>query len=94
MAKAPADIRSLARAHTETAINTLVGIMRDRKAPPSARVAAATALTDRGWGKPLQTEIRLNAGKLSELTDQEIIARLDELTDKTIDNTEQSDTKH
>ena len=94
MAKAPSDIRSLARAHTETALRTLASIVTQKAAPASARVAAATALLDRGWGKPLQTEIRLNAGKLSELTDQEIIARLDELTDKSIDKTEQSDTKH
>lgn len=54
MAKASAEIRSLARAHTETAIRTLAGIMRERKAPAAARVAAASALLDRGWGKPTQ----------------------------------------
>lgn len=54
MARAPADIRSLARAHTPTAISTLAGIMRQPKAPASARVAAAEALLNRGWGKPSQ----------------------------------------
>ncbi len=54
MAKATAEIRSLARAHTETAINALVGIMNQKKAPPAARVSAANALLDRGWGKPTQ----------------------------------------
>jgi len=54
MAKAPTEIRSLARSHTETAIRTLAGIMRQPKAPASARVAAAEALLDRGWGKPKQ----------------------------------------
>ena len=54
MAKAPTQIRSLARSHTEKAIRTLVGIMNQRKAPPAARVAAANALLDRGWGKPGQ----------------------------------------
>ena len=54
MAKAPTDIRSLARSHTETAINTLKGIMQQSDAPPAARVAAACALLDRGWGKPSQ----------------------------------------
>lgn len=54
MAKAPTDIRSLARAHTETAVRTLAGIMRQAKAPPAARVAAAQALLDRGWGKASQ----------------------------------------
>jgi len=28
--------------------------MNQRKAPPAARVAAANALLDRGWGKPGQ----------------------------------------
>ena len=54
MAKAKTDIRSLARSHTESAINTLKGIMNQTKAPAAARVAAATALLDRGWGKPKQ----------------------------------------
>lgn len=52
MAKAPTDIRSLARAHTKSAIKTLQGIMNEPKANASARVAAAQALLDRGWGKP------------------------------------------
>jgi hypothetical protein len=52
--KTPLDIRSLARAHTETAVRALAGIMRQAKAPAAARVAAASALLDRGWGKPAQ----------------------------------------
>ena len=54
MAKAPTQIRSLARSHTETAVNVLVGIMQEPKAPPAARVSAAQVLLDRGWGKPAQ----------------------------------------
>lgn len=54
MAKTPTDIRSLARAHTETALKTLAGIMEQPDAPPAARVAAANSLLDRGWGKPVQ----------------------------------------
>lgn len=52
--KAPARVIELARAHTGTAIETLVQIMSASKAPPSSRVAAAQALLDRGWGKPAQ----------------------------------------
>jgi hypothetical protein len=48
---APANIRSLARAHTELALRTLTGIASSGK-NESARVAAATALLDRGWGRP------------------------------------------
>src|SRR5215469_14109531 len=55
MAVAPTEIRTLARSYTKAAINTLVGIMRQPKAPPAARVMAANALLDRGWGKAPQT---------------------------------------
>ena len=54
MAKAPSQIKSLARSHTESALKVLSGIMNQADAPPAARVAAATALLDRGWGKPSQ----------------------------------------
>jgi hypothetical protein len=54
MAKAVTEIRSLARSHTRTALNVLVAVMRNTKATPPARVAAANALLDRGWGKPTQ----------------------------------------
>lgn len=55
MAKAPTQIRSLARQHTESALKVLAGIMNQEAAPHAARVSAATALLDRGWGKPTQT---------------------------------------
>jgi hypothetical protein len=45
------EIRSIARSHTRTAINVLVGIMRSKDATPAARVSAANAILDRGWGK-------------------------------------------
>lgn len=53
MAKTPTDIRSLARSHTEAAINALVGILHNSTSDP-AKVSAATAILDRGWGKPAQ----------------------------------------
>jgi hypothetical protein len=57
MAKAPTDIRSLARSHTESAIRVLAGIMNESEAPHAARVSAAQALLDRGWGKPAQAVV-------------------------------------
>lgn len=54
MATVPSKIKSLARAHTETAINVLAGIMNQPDSPPAARVTAASCLLDRGWGKPTQ----------------------------------------
>jgi hypothetical protein len=44
----------LARQQSPEAINTLVSIMQNEKAPPAARVAAANLLLDRGYGKPAQ----------------------------------------
>ena len=54
MAKETADIRSLARAQTRLAIRTLTGICGSKAAPAAARVSAASALLDRGWGKAPQ----------------------------------------
>jgi len=54
MAKAPIDLRSLARAHTEMCLKVLAGIASQKAAPPAARVAACGHLLDRGWGKPAQ----------------------------------------
>jgi len=48
------EIRSLARSHTRTAINALVGVMKAKDATHAARVSAATAILDRGWGRPPQ----------------------------------------
>ena len=47
-------IVALAQACTEEAIETLAAIMRDESKPTAARVSAATALLDRGYGKPSQ----------------------------------------
>nr|WP_245477965.1 hypothetical protein [Bradyrhizobium guangxiense] len=49
------EIRSLARSHTRTAIRVLVGVMRSEDATPAARVSAANAILDRGWGKAAQS---------------------------------------
>ena len=54
MAKTITQIRSLARSHTRSAINVLVGVMRSTSATPAARVSAANAILDRGWGKAPQ----------------------------------------
>ena len=48
------EVMELARQHTAKAISTLVEIMQDEGAPKAARVAAASAILDRGYGKPPQ----------------------------------------
>ena len=69
MAKAPAQIRSLARSHTETALKCLAGIMNQEEAPAAARVSAAQALLDRGWGKAMQTVAHAEV-RLEDIIDQ------------------------
>jgi hypothetical protein len=64
MPRAVTEIRSLARSHTRSALNVLVGVMRHPNATPSARVAAATAILDRGWGRPTQALEGTNDGAL------------------------------
>ena len=54
MAKSLTEMRSIARSHTRTAVNVLVGIMRSKDATAAARVSAANAILDRGWGKAAQ----------------------------------------
>jgi hypothetical protein len=54
MPKSITEIRSLARSHSRTALNVLVGVMRNKDATPAARVSAANAILDRGWGKAIQ----------------------------------------
>jgi hypothetical protein len=69
------DVQELAREKSPEAITTLANIMRDAKAPPAARVAAANALLDRGYGKPTQpisqTVARVDP---SSISDEELAA--------------------
>ncbi len=73
--KVLAEVRDLARQHTTTAVQALVDIMQDKKAPAAARVGAATALLDRGYGKPTQP-IEASVNFLDRLTPEEQAAML------------------
>ena len=70
-----ADVQQLARERSPEAINILANVMRDEKAPPAARVAAANALLDRGYGKPTQP-ISQTLTKIdpSTMSDEELAA--------------------
>src|ERR1043166_2505569 len=76
MAKPPCDIRPLAQDHTEDAIKTLAEITKQAAASPAARVSAAIALLDRGWGKSTQP-ISPDADSLQDATTDELRALLD-----------------
>lgn len=68
--KVLADVKLLAKEASEDAIKTLKAVMKNAKAPPAARVGAATAILDRGYGKPTQT-IDANVSILDKMTDAE-----------------------
>lgn len=55
--KADKRLKELAREKTELALNTLIAIAENGKESASARVAAANAILDRGWGKPTQAVV-------------------------------------
>ena len=73
MAKTVTEIRSLARSHTRTALNVLVGVMRSKDATAAARVSAANAILDRGWGKAAQAIENGDGGAL------EVIHRIERI---------------
>jgi hypothetical protein len=72
--------QALAREYTPRAVETLRGIMENIKAPPAARITAAVAILDRGYGRPHQTSEIVTVQKpVSEMSDEELIARIREL---------------
>jgi hypothetical protein len=71
-----AEIRDLAREKAPEALKTLAAIMQDKGAAPSARVAAANAILDRGYGKPLQSVETAPKRTLAEFTDDELTAMI------------------
>ena len=61
--KLPQDLKSLARAYTTLSVDTLSGVAQAGTSE-AARVAAAIALLDRGWGKPMQPTENKIEGKV------------------------------
>ena len=48
-------LKELCRENTEVAVKTLIDVASDPDVSPGARVAAACALLDRGYGRPTQS---------------------------------------
>jgi hypothetical protein len=73
--KGDQDVKALARECTGEAIETLREIMRNTSASSAARVSAATALLDRGHGKPAQTVNATFENKtFQQMSDEELHA--------------------
>lgn len=90
MTKALTEIRSLARASSRIAISTLTGICGAKDAPPAARVAAATALLDRGWGKPQQDHTLIGEKEIM-VTIRHLVEGMPDTTQKMVDITPSKD---
>jgi hypothetical protein len=54
VAKAPVDIRSLARTHCAAGIRALAGFAHGGDVPIKHRIVAIGMLLDRGYGRPAQ----------------------------------------
>ena len=86
--KEVAEVRELSRQYTEEAIQTLVTLMQSAKLERT-RLAAASELLDRGYGRPHQAIdlggpipiLNYEAERLTTLTEKEL-RRLDEITRK------------
>jgi len=71
--RVPEEVREMARAHTEEAIKALARVLRSKRSPASAVVAAANALLDRAWGKP-QQRVVASGGLLDGLSYEQRVA--------------------
>jgi len=64
------DLAALAQKHAETAINTLVEVMKDPTATPAARVSAASEVLDRGYGRaPAHGTLNIEHGFSAQFED-------------------------
>jgi len=73
------DLQDLCRQFTLKATETLIKILDDPDAAPSAKLQAIGMLWDRGYGKPAQTQVNINANadaKPSELDAQSLDQRI------------------
>lgn len=52
--RAKRELQEMAKDHAQDALSTLAKIMADVEQPAAARVSAANAILDRGYGKPPQ----------------------------------------
>ena len=69
-------VTTLARQYTTEAITWLAEVMDDPKAAQAARVTAAVALLDRGWGKsPISIDLNARTNFADFLRDVGVAAR-------------------
>lgn len=73
--KVISEIQELARASAPGAIQALTDIVADKQVSAAARVSAATALLDRGFGRPAQfIASKTLTASAADLSDAELMA--------------------
>jgi hypothetical protein len=75
------DIKAAAKVHAPQALQALADCLTDLKAPHAAKIAAAQALLDRGFGRPMHPiEAQVSfLDKMGEDEKTELLAALDAL---------------
>ena len=61
VSQAKRDLATMAKDHAEEALAVLVSVAQNPRAASAARVSAATAILDRGYGRPRQA-VELEGG--------------------------------
>lgn len=86
------ELQLKARENADLAMETLIEIAGNKRAPEATRIAAATAIMDRGYGKASQTSITasLTGDKAKDISADELdkrtsaaLKRVEELTNRT-----------
>jgi hypothetical protein len=72
------ELQKLARENAVEAMEALIDILKDPRSPHPSRIAAASVVLDRGYGKASQTTISANIGNgtTKELTGDELERRI------------------
>jgi hypothetical protein len=85
------ELQQMARENATTAMETLIEISANKRAPEATRIAAANGVLDRAYGKASQTSITANVtnGKTNEIDSSELdkrigsaLKRVEELTNR------------
>lgn len=86
------ELQLKARENADLAMETLIEIAGNKRAPEATRIAAASAIMDRGYGKASQTSITasVNGDKAKDISADELdkrvsatLKRVEELTNRT-----------
>jgi hypothetical protein len=73
------ELQQLARENATAAMQTLIEITKNKRAPEATRIAASSVILDRGYGKASQTSISASVtnGNVKEITGNELNKRIE-----------------